>query len=85
MEDHRTLLTPVKGWKIRIQKHKQMLIQKHGNKRQMKHHNDNYITGKSSKTISVFQFASHLTREKHKWNGKPVMFKNLNIIFPNIV
>ena len=41
--------------------------------------------GKSSKTISVFQFASHLTREKHKWNGKPVMFKHLNIIEPNIV
>ena len=41
--------------------------------------------GKSSKTISVFQFASHLTREKHKWNGKPVMFKHLNIEFTNNV
>ena len=46
MEDHRTLLTPVKGWKIRIQKHKQIQLQKHGKKKQIKHHNDNYKTGK---------------------------------------
>ena len=49
MEDHRTLLTPVKGWKIRIQKHKQIQLQKHEKNKQIKHHNDNYKTGKKFK------------------------------------